>query len=377
MESPRASLVVLSADGNQRRNEELSQRLAACGWTVIPHSDSQSARTALSTESVRLAILALDSPIDALAVARDARAAGRLFHCVFVDSHKRPEVGQACLALGAIAYLVRPLSEQTLAEVLRRAETPPSGVFVNGEFAGEDAPGLLGRLSPGKRVRVNIRSGPSVGTYEAMVIEVGPAAVVISAWGADGSQRYVSLGTAVTVGFADVQGWGEFESTVMGSYVQDALLHITLRRPSRVSYRQRRRCERMGARLPMRAWVVGESSRAISGHTENLSMEGVAGFLRGALPQRERFRVAVSPSAWQPEIRLPARAVWWERLGDNYQGWHRCGFQFDALSSRIRQALGDLLAQRFGGVGRDEAVTGALPGRGFALPAQLWRRGED
>lgn len=336
----------LAASENLGENEDLCRHLEVSGWKVLQAYDAESALSILSSEPVRLGIFALDSPgMDALEIVRQARARGRGFHCVFVDSDERSGIKDRCLELGAIAYLVKPVSPVDMSAVLREALNRP---LPKSGSERPDARRLLQALTPGTRLQLLVRAGPSAGSYRAMVLEHGPAALVVSAWAPDGSPIYVSLGTELVVGFPSVQGWAEFEAAVTGCYVHDNLLHVTLRPPRHVSCRQRRATERLAASLPVRAYVtrgIQGAEAAISGHSENLSSRGLGAFLKGHIPINARISLAVFPSLWRTGFRLTARTAWSEPVGRSGKGWHRYGFQFGRLGVKAHKGLDEMLEQ--------------------------------
>jgi len=336
----------LAASENLRENEDLCRHLEVSGWKVLSAHDAESALSILSSEPVRLGIFALDSPgMDALEIVRQARALGRGFHCVFVDSGERSSIKDRCLELGAIAYLVKPVSPVDMSAVLREALNRP---LPKSGSERRDARQLLQALTPGTRLQLLVRAGPSAGSYRAMVLEHGPAALVVSAWAADGSPIYVSLGTQLVVGFPSVQGWAEFEAAVTGCYVHNNLLHVTLRPPRHVSCRQRRATERLAANLPVRAYVTSGIQRAeaaISGHCENLSSKGLGAFLKGQIPINARISLAIFPSLWRAGFRLTARTAWSEPVGRSGKGWYRYGFQFGRLGIKAQKGLDEMLEQ--------------------------------
>jgi len=336
----------LVASENLRENEDLCRHLEVSGWEVLPAYDAESALSILASEPVRLGIFALDSPgMDALEIVRQARARGRGFHSVFLDSDERSGNKHRSLELGAIAYLVKPVSPLDMSAVLKEAldrPLPKSG------SEPRDARQLLQALTPGTRLQLLVRAGPSAGSYRAMVLEHGPAALVVSAWAADGSPIYVSLGTQLVVGFPSVQGWAEFEAAVTGCYVHNNLLHVTLRPPRHVSCRQRRATERLMANLPVRAYVTSGIQRAeaaISGHSENLSSKGLGAFLKGQIPINARISLAVFPSLWRSGFRLTARTAWSEPMGRSGKGWYRYGCQFGRLGRKAHKGLDEMLEQ--------------------------------
>ena len=336
----------LVASENLRENEDLCRHLEVSGWDVLPAYDAESALNVLSSEPVRLGIFALDSPgLDTLEVVRQARARGRGFHCVFVDSDDRSGIKHECLELGAIAYLVKPVSPLDMADVLQEALERPLRTVGSGH---RDAHQLLQALTPGTRLQLLVRAGPSAGSYRAMVLEHGRAALVVSAWAADGSPIYVSLGTQLAVGFPSVQGWAEFEAAVTGCYVHNNLLHVTLHPLRHVSYRQRRATERLAANLPVRAYVtsgIQPVEDAISGHSENLSSTGLGAFLKGQIPVNARMSLAIFPSLWRTGFRLTARTAWSEPVGRNGRGWYRYGFHFGRLGMKAQKGLDEMLEQ--------------------------------
>jgi CheY-like chemotaxis protein len=336
----------LAASDNLRENEDLRRDLEVSGWRVLPAYDAESALSILSSEPVRLGIFALDSPgMDALEIVRRARARGRGFHCVFVDSEERSGLKHKCLELGALAYLVKPVSPIDMSALLQEALERP---LPEASPERRGARQLLRALTPGTRLQLSVRSGQSAGEYRAMVLEHGRAALVVSAWATDGSPIYVSLGTQLMVGFPSVQGWAEFEAAVTGCYVHNNLLHVTLRPPRHISCRQRRATERVSANLPVRAYVAGglrDENAATSGHTENLSAKGLGAFLKGQIPVNARVSLAVFPSPWRTGFRLTARTAWAEPVGRSGGGWCRYGFQFGRLGSKAQKGLEELLEQ--------------------------------
>ena len=336
----------LAASGNLHENKDLCRHLEALGWRVLPAYDAESALSILSSEQVRLGIFALDLPgMDALDIVHRARARGRGFHCVFLDSDERSGLKHKCLELGAIAYLVRPVPPLAISALLKEAldrPLPPSGPD------HPDTREILQALTPGTRLQLLVRAGQSAGSYRGMVLEHGPAALLVSAWAADGSLIYMSLGTQLVAGFPSVWGWAEFEARVMGCYVHDSLLHITLRPPNRVSCRQRRTTERFSTNLAIRARAANRSRAVgtpVSGHSNNLSSKGLGAFLKGRMPDNTRVTLAVFTDPWSQACRLPARVVWSEPLGQSGKGWYHYGFQFGRLGATARAGLDDLLEQ--------------------------------
>lgn len=336
----------LAASGNLRENEDLCRDLEVSGWTVLPAHDEESALSILSTEPVRLGIFALDSPeMDALEIVRQARVRGCGFHCIFLDSSERSSLKERCRELGAIAYLVKPVSSDDMSAALREALDRPLPGLGAGPWSGSQ---LLRNLSPGMRLQLMVRAGPSAGSYQAMVLEHGTSALVVSAWAPDGAPIYVSLGTQLVVGFPSVHGWGEFEAPVTGCYVHNNLLHVTLRPPRHVSCSQRRATERVAANIPVRAYPTGEAvaaGAATSGHSENLSRKGIGAFLKGPIPVDSRVSLAIFPSPWRSGFSLTARTAWAEPVGRAGMGWCRYGFQFGRLGVKAQNALDELLEQ--------------------------------
>ena len=352
------SPAVLAAHADRRSNEALCRHLEAFGWKVFSAYDGAAALTILRCESVRLAILDLDLPVlDGVEVVLAARATGRSFHVVFLDTSERPESERKCLDLGALAYIVKPLSPECLERLLQDAlrRSPPPG-----REGSRNTTDSLAELSPGVRVRLCIQAGPSTGTYPAEVVDKTPASLVISAQAFDGSPVYVSLGTSMLVGFPASQGWGEFESRVAGSYVGSAGTEILLSFPDQVVYRERRGPARLKATLPIRVWPVEAEDRAssmISGQTEDIGRRGLRALFRGPLSSDEPVVLAISAKLGVEGPRLLGRAVWHEALGEPGQAWHRYGFRFLSLAPEARRSLGALLAH-IRSRGDDLATTG-------------------
>ncbi len=215
---------VLVADADRAFSDLLCKRLEAWGCRVFREYDGNAAAQALSSQPVQLAFLCLSLPsVNGFEVARAAHASGGRFHAVFLDGCDRPEVRQACLAFGALAYLVKPFAPEQIAPLLNRATRrppPPSA-------PGNNRRDSLSDLVPGLRVHLSIHAGPATGSYSAQMIEVEPG-LSLSAWAGEHWDVYFSLGTPIIVGFATERGWAEFESRVTGSYVHGELTEIAL-----------------------------------------------------------------------------------------------------------------------------------------------------
>lgn len=334
----------LVADADRGRNAVLCDHLAAAGWNVHATYDGPSALRVLRSREVRLAIVQCPLPgMDGVAVVCAALANGRHFHAVFLDSTERPWFGPQCAALGALAYVVTPVSTDALDIVLREAlqRPPPEAQPRRASASPASDP------SRGDRVRLVVASGPSAGSYPAIVVDTGPAALVLSAWASDGSPVYLSLGTAAVVGFPAGNGWGELKAQVTGSYASKSVVEISLSHTGRATYAQRRRSERVSVSLPIRAWPAGARAPAdamVAGHTEDIGSKGLRACFSGSLVGSGMVMLAISPVAGGGEARLIGRRVWQETVGEPGQQWHRYGFRFTSLSRDATHRLDALLA---------------------------------
>lgn len=353
---------VLVADADRAFNELLCKRLEAWGCRVFREYDGSSATQALCSKPVQLAFLCLSLPsVSGFEVARAARAGGGRFHTVFLDACDRPDVRRACLAFGALAYLVKPFAPEQMAPLLNCAERrppPPSAL-------GTDRRDSLGDLIPGSRVHLTIRAGPATGSYAAQVVEMEPG-LSVSARPGEHSGVYFSLGTPVIVGFAVERGWAEFESRVTGSYVRGELTDISLARPGQVIEHQRRSAARLPASLPIRAWPADSADPAgemLLGQTEDIGRSGLRAYFGSPLPADRPVIIAIACGDLDASTNLKATPVWYEALGVDPQ-WHRYGFRFTDLDPEMRRYLGALLRHakrqgyRFGLPARERAQHG-------------------
>jgi CheY-like chemotaxis protein len=357
---------VLSAHGDRSFNEVLCRSLQELGCSPLSAPDGPAALHILRTQPVHLAILDVGLPaMDGIQVVLAARTSGRAFHVAFVDAHERPEVRRTCLALGALAYTVRPVSQESLSRIVRRAseQPPPQAAVANNGLSDP-----LAHLAGGVRVRLCVGTGPSAGTYTATVVEKNLASLVVSPDVPDRAHVYVSLGTSVLVGFPVPHGWGEFASRVTGSYVGSSETEIMVSRPDRVFYRERRGDARLEVSLPMHAWPAGGRDPAgsmVRGQTEDIGRHGLRALLRDALPPESMLVLAISATGDVAETRLLGRSVWHEALDSPDGVWHRHGFRFVGLGPEARQQLAALLAhlQSLG------EGTASGPGRGASPEA--------
>ena len=355
---------VLSAHGDRSFNEIVCRNLEELGCKALSAPDGPAALHSLRAQPVHLAILEVSLPaMDGIQVVLAARMSGRSFHVAFVDAHERPEVRRTCLALGAIAYTVKPVSQESLGRIVHRAlgEHPPQAAVANNGIADP-----LAHLAGGLLVRLCVGTGPSAGTYAATVVEKNRASLVVSPDVPDHAHLYVSLGTSVLVGFPVPHGWGEFASRVTGSYVGSSGTEIMVSRPDRVFYRERRGDARVEASLPMHAWPASHRDPAgsmVRGQTEDIGRHGLRALLRDALPSESMLVLAISATSELAETRLLGRSVWHEALDSPDGVWHRHGFRFVGLGPDARQQLGALLThlQPADGGGATERGTPAGP----------------
>jgi CheY-like chemotaxis protein len=353
---------VLVADADRAFSELLCKHLEAWGCSVFREYDGNAAAQALSSQPVQLAFLCLSLPsVNGLDVARAARASGGRFHAVFLDGCDRPEVRLACLAFGALAYLVKPFAPEQIVPLLNRATRRPPPPSAPENDRRDD----LSDLVPGLQVRLSIRAGPATGSYSAQVTEVKPG-LSLSAWSGEYSGVYFSLGTPIIVGFATERAWAEFESRVTGLYVRGELTEITLARPGQVIERQRRSAARLPASLPIRAWPADSAdpaSEMLLGQTEDIGRLGLRAYFDSPLPADRPIIAAIACGDLDASTNLKATLVWYETLGAEPQ-WHRYGFRFADLDPGMRRYVGALLRHaktqgyRFGLLARERPEYG-------------------
>jgi CheY-like chemotaxis protein len=320
--------LALVADADPEQSGRLSRHLASCGWQSVEVRDGAGALGALCSEPISLALISLELPgMPGADVIRSARAAGWSEAVIFTTAREHPEARRACRELGALAFLVHPVPRQSVAEVLRLA-TKRLGPPVETD---DDVDEALAELAAGTKVHLCIRSGPAVGSHSAAVVYAGRTSLSVSAESPDESGLYVSLGTAVCVGFSATRGWAEFEARVTGSCLRDSATEITLSRPERVIYRQRRRSPRLPVSLPVYAWPAAHADRAgamVSGRTEDIGPSGLRAFFGGALPSDELIALAIDPGHGLGEVRLTGRPVWCQAFaGTGNALMHRYGFE--------------------------------------------------
>lgn len=328
MTARHVSSLALVADADPEQSGQLSQHLASCGWQSLQVHDGAGALGALCSEPISLAVVNLDLPdMPGADVVRSARAAGWREPVIFTTAREQPGVRRACRELGALAFLVHPVPRQSVAEVLRLA-TKRMGPPVETD---DDVDEALAELSAGTKVHLCIRSGPAVGSHTAVVVHAGRTSLSVSAESPDESGLYVSLGTAVCLGFCASRGWAEFEARVTGSCLRDQATEITLSRPESIIYRQRRRSPRVPISLPVYAWPAAHADRAgamVSGRTEDIGPTGLRAFFGGALPADELIALAIDPGHGMGEVRLTGRPVWCQAFaGAERALMHRYGFE--------------------------------------------------
>ena len=340
---PYPPMAVLVADADCRFSELLCQHLEARGWRVFAERDGQAATEVLLSQPVHLALLSLGLPIvNGAEVVRTARARGRRFHTVFLDTQDRPEARRTSHELGALAYLVKPFPLHEVVPFLDdAARRPPPAAAARPDGRADP----LDDLVPGSRVSLSIRAGPATGIYLVSVAEKG-AALSVSVSSDDRSPLYLSLGTPVSVGFATNRGWGEFESRVTGSYVRGSLTEVMLAHPHHVIEQQRRRTTRLSVSLPVRAWPEDSNDRSsglVSGQTEDIGRLGLRAHFHAPVPSNGLVVLAVVCDRTMSVANLRSRPVWHEILGDTEPPWHRYGFRFVRLDPEMRKHLGSLL----------------------------------
>lgn len=327
MTAHRVPSLALVADADPEQSGRLSRHLASCGWQSVEVHDGAGALGALCSEPISLALVSLELPdMPGADLVRSARAAGWSEPVIFTTAREHPEARRACRESGALAFLVHPVPRQSVAEVLRLA-TKRLGPLVETD---DDVDEALAELTAGTKVHLCIRSGPAVGSHSAAVLDAGRTSLSVSAESPDEAGLYVSLGTAVCVGFSASRGWAEFEARVTGSCLRDSATEITLSRPERVIYRQRRRSPRVPISLPVYAWPAARADRAdamISGRTEDIGPSGLRAFFGGALPSDELIAIAIDPGHGLGEIRLTGHPVWCQAFaGAENALMHRYGF---------------------------------------------------
>ncbi len=338
--------VALVADADAHESARLSRQLSSHGWQVITAADGTSALRELCSRPVSLAIVRVDLPdLAGLEVIASARAAGWRARVIFLDAIEQPEIRRKCKDLGALAYLVEPITAQALAAALWRARQA-SADRSEGGAPVEDA---LGELQPGTQADLCIRTGAAAGSYVATVTEVGPASLSLLTQARDGSTLYIGLGTPVYVGYPTRHGWAEFEARVSSSCIRHTLTELALARPEHIVYRQRRRWPRMRAILPIRAWPTSHPDRAgvmVTGQTEDLGKHGLKACFTGPLPESESVTLALEGGRGLRELRLSGRPVW-EQAPREASGprTYRYGFEFTHLTPALRLAVDELLVQ--------------------------------
>jgi len=339
--------LALVADSDAHRNAQVSGHLTAHGWQVVSVGDGTAALRELCSRRIGLMVIHVDLPdVAGMEVVASARAAGWQERVIFVDAAERPEVRKKCKDLGALAYLVTPISSQALAASLWRART---GAGERGDdMRGEDED-LLQELTPGTQADVCIRTGAAAGTYVATVTEVGPASLSLLTQGREGATLYIGLGTPVFVGFATRQGWAEFESRVSSSCIRNTFTELALARPQQVMYRQRRRWPRVRAILPIRAWPTSHPDRAgvmVVGQTEDLSKHGLKACFSAPLPETDLVTLALDGGSGIRELRLSGRPIWQQKSAETpTPGHYRYGFEFSHLTPAMRLAVEELLGK--------------------------------
>lgn len=216
-------------------------------------------------------------------------------------------------------------------------EAPPGPAL--GIGPGEELP--LGTV-----VRLWSDSGALAGGCAVTVADTGVTSFGVIDDEEDASLARVSLGEVLYVGFPSPRGWGEFTSRVIGSCAYGLLTALTLARPERVVYRQRRRSTRVEARLPIHVWPTGHPDRAgvmVVGRTEDVGPTGVRAEFHSRLPKAERFTLSLHLDDGA-ELRVEARPVWHRAAGElDPPDVHRYGFHFTDLSQEARARLRDSL----------------------------------
>ena len=341
--APRQLPLALAAHSNPRVAEAVCTYLQAHGWRVHRASNGADALRVLRGQAVRLAILDIDLPgMDALAVVTAARASGRRFHSLFLDSLDRPDVRTRCLTLGALGYLARPPSPASLTPFLQQAAALSLAPEV-GE--PEDDPPFPPELKAGSRVVLTIRVGASAGQYPALVVETSPASMLISASDPRGGSPYVSLGTGVCIGFETSGEWGEFESRVVGSSVRPSGIEMLLAPPQRVLRIERRKHPRVALSLPVRIWPASPRNGAqqpLVAQTEDIGPRGLRLLCQAAPGPDSQVFLAIQPNDGTKELVFAALRVW--QTPDPQAEQHRCGFLFRRSTRDAKRRLRALLA---------------------------------
>jgi CheY-like chemotaxis protein len=324
--------MLLVADANESFASAVCDRAELCGWQTASVRDGEAALAAFSARPISLAIVDANLPgVQAGEVVAAARRHGQASQVVFVHDQARGMT--ECLRLPEVlCAMTREALLDSLAGILLGHEPAPEGA------------GPAAELEAQSRVKLGVLSGPVAGSYDGLVVDSGAQHVCISAWDLDGSPIDLSLGTPVTVGFAGPKGWGEVRSTVTGSYVRGSVIELTLRRPSEVSYRQRRQAQRQIVTLPIWAWPAegaDVSGRMASGRTEDISRLGVRACFSTPLAFEGCAVLSIVSGRSRRASRTLAESVWHEPVPST--GEHRYGFRFVNLSAAAAQSLEHLL----------------------------------
>ena len=330
-----AAPTLLVADSDRCFSERVRASAESLRWSVIQARDGPAALDVLCSAQIGLVVIAAELPLmDGLSVVGAARARGRDFSFVCVDSSPAPELTRRALSQGALACISRAALTDALPEILRRAADNKGGSATSPT-----------RLSAGSRLRLCILSGPLSGNYAARVVDGESTSVILSAWGPDGSPVDLPLATPVTVGFAGPRGWGEFNSRIAGSYVRGEIAELALAPYARVAYTDRRGAERLVAALPVRVWPAGASrtgSQMVWGRTEDIGELGLRACLDGELGFPGKVVLSVPPGDGQRGARLVGAQAWHQAMAGGSAG-HRYGFRFVDLTPEGTEALGALL----------------------------------
>jgi signal transduction histidine kinase/CheY-like chemotaxis protein len=112
-------LAIVLAEDNTATRELLTEALAALGHDVVAVADGPAALATTATRAFDVAVLDINLPgVDGVAVARQLRARHAAIRIVGCSAEALPAVRDAALAAGFDAFLVKPVSLDTLARAI-------------------------------------------------------------------------------------------------------------------------------------------------------------------------------------------------------------------------------------------------------------------
>jgi CheY-like chemotaxis protein len=328
-------IIVADAEVNFART--LRAELDKRGYQVTLCHDGLECVAAIRAAPPVLLIVDTQLPVlDGLQVVGVAKEIQPDLPVIIMSAYDIPGLKGEAANAGAYACLIKPFELSHLSDLIEQALTR----HVPATTASKRQPLLsLARLEPGQPLVLELRSGEYTGRYESRLLARHAATVVVACPQISGVAFSPAFGTRVSVGYALPDGWYHFETSVIGSIHEDKQPALLLAQPRLVTHLQRRRYPRFAASLPAR-WTAADTAEAAE--TAAQVLDAGPGGMRLSAAQAPSPGARLTVTAQEPEppgeIRLPAQAVWAQRLPGEAPHYE-IGLRFMEVSGREGEAL--------------------------------------